>query len=42
MPKVVSEQEVSVKENADKVTDNHLKVSEKVTDEQPKVSDRGD
>ncbi|PDP61395.1 RNA-binding domain-containing protein [Prevotella intermedia] len=40
VPKVVSEQEVSVKENADKVTDNHLKVSEKVTDEQPKVSDR--
>ena len=40
VPKVVSEQEVSVKENADKVTDNYLKVSEKVTDEQPKVSDR--
>ncbi|AKU69532.1 hypothetical protein [Prevotella fusca] len=36
----MSEQEKSVKENADKVTDNYLKVSEKVTDEQPKVSDR--
>ena len=32
VPKVVSEQEKSVKENAGKVTDNHLKVSEKVTD----------
>ena len=40
VPKVVSEQEKSVKENSEKVTDNHLKVSEKVTDEQPKVSDR--
>ena len=40
VPKVVSEQEKSVKENADKVTNNYLKVSEKVTDEQPKVSDR--
>ena len=40
MPKVVAEQEKSVKENTDKVTDNYLKVSEKVTDEQPKVSDR--
>lgn len=40
VPKVVSKQEKSVKENADKVTDNHLKVSEKVTDKQPKVSDR--
>ena len=40
VPKVVSEQEKSVKENTDKVTDNYLKVSEKVTDEQPKVSDR--
>ena len=36
----MSEQEKSVKENADKVTDNYLKVSEKVTDEQSKVSDR--
>ena len=40
VPKVVSEQEKSVKENAGKVTDNHLKVSEKVTDKQSKVSDR--
>ncbi|MBF1521548.1 MAG: putative DNA binding domain-containing protein [Prevotella salivae] len=40
VPKVVSEQEKSVKENSEKVTDNHLKVSEKVTDEQSKVSDR--
>ena len=40
VPKVMSEQEKSVKENTDKVTDNYLKVSEKVTDEQPKVSDR--
>ena len=40
VPKVVAEQEKSVKENTDKVTDNYLKVSEKVTDEQPKVSDR--
>ena len=40
VPKVVSEQEKSVKENASKVTDNHLKVSEKVTDEQSKVSDK--
>lgn len=40
VPKVVSEQEKSVKENSEKVTDNHLKVSEKVTDEQPKISDR--
>ena len=40
VPKVVSEQEKSVKENVGKVTDNHLKVSEKVTDEQSKVSDR--
>ena len=40
VPKVVSEQEKSVKENSGKVTDNHLKVSEKVTDKQSKVSDR--
>ena len=40
VPKVVSEQEKSVKENSEKMTDNHLKVSEKVTEEQPKVSDR--
>ena len=40
VPKVMSEQEKSVKENSEKVTDNHLKVSEKVTDEQSKVSDR--
>ena len=40
VPKVVPEQEKSVKENAGKVTDNHLKVSEKVTDKQSKVSDR--
>lgn len=40
VPKVVAEQEKSVKENTDKVTDNHLKVSEKVTDKQSKVSDR--
>ena len=40
VPKVVPEQEKSVKENAGKVTDTHLKVSEKVTDKQSKVSDR--
>ena len=40
VPKVVSEQEKSVKENAGKVTDNHLKVSQKVTGKQSKVSDR--
>ena len=40
VPKVISEQEKSVKKNVEKVTDNHLKVSEKVTDEQSKVSDR--
>ena len=36
----MSEQEKSVKENADKVTDTLSKVSKKVTDEQAKVSDR--
>ena len=40
VPKVVLEQEKSVKENVDKVTDKHLKVSEKVTDKQTKVTDR--
>lgn len=40
VPKVMSEQEKSVKENADKVTDTLSKVSKKVTDEQAKVSDR--
>ena len=36
----MSEQEMSVKENADRVTDTLSKVSKKVTDEQAKVSDR--
>ena len=36
----MSEQEKSVKENADRVTDTLSKVSKKVTDEQAKVSDR--
>ena len=36
----MSEQEKSVKENVDKVTDTLSKVSKKVTDEQAKVSDR--
>ena len=36
----MSEQEKSVKENTDKVTDTLSKVSKKVTDEQSKVSDR--
>ena len=36
----MSEQEMSVKDNIDKVTDALSKVSEKVTDEQTKVSDR--
>lgn len=40
VPKVMSEQEKSVKENADKVTDTLSKVSKKVTDKQEKVSDR--
>ena len=40
MLRVMSEQEKSVKENADKVTDTLSKVSKKVTDEQAKVSDR--
>ena len=36
----MSEQEKSVKENADKVTDTLSKVSKKVTGDQAKVSDR--
>ena len=36
----MSEQEKSVKENADKVTDTLSKVSKKVTDKQERVSDR--
>ena len=36
----MSEQEKSVKENVDKVTDTLSKVHKKVTDEQVKVSDR--
>lgn len=40
VPKVKSVQEKSVKGNEDNVTDNHLKVSEKVTNSLSKVSDR--
>ena len=36
----MSEQEMSVKENTDKVADTLSKVHKKVTDEQAKVSDR--
>ena len=36
----MSEQEMSVKENTDKVADTLSKVHKKVTDEQVKVSDR--
>lgn len=36
----MSEQEKSVKENADKVTDNYLKVSDRVTDKRKVIVEK--